>query len=281
MAFGDLQAHLTKWRLAPDGEPFETHSSWLCFVKHGHVPALLKVRKPNSDEHRSAAALRHWGDRAVRVFEEDGAATLIERVVPGTPLTELVGADDDRATHIWCDTVAAMHGRPAPDDNWPTLFDCGRALNKPAPKHPMLPAELFEQGKRAFFELAKSQGDTLHLLHTDLHHANVVKDDRRGWLVIDPKGYIGELAFEAAAFLHNPTRAFCTPEHLERRSLIIASRLGLDQERLLRWVLAHGVLSAVWSAEDAVFDPAGGIEAANAALELLGHRKPSLASKDI
>ena len=53
---------------------------------------------------------------------------------------------------------------------------------------------------------------------------------------------------------------------------IVAARLELDDERIIRWCFAHGVLSAVWSIEQPVFDPIGGIEAANAALAVLGQK---------
>jgi streptomycin 6-kinase len=269
-ALPHLQAHIAKWRLTLDGAPFETHSSWLAPVTLGGEPALLKVFKPHSDETQSAAILRHWGDRAARLFEGDETAIVIERIAPASSLSELVADDDDRATHIWCDVVEALHVRPAPA-GWKDLVRCGRSLlEKPYPEHAVLTRDLFEQARREFRALCDSQAAARYLLHTDLHHANILKDAQRGWLVIDPKGYAGELAFEAASFLHNPTREYCRPEPLARRVRIIAERLKLDPERLLRWCFAHGVLSAVWSIEEPVFDPIGGIEAANAALDVLG-----------
>jgi streptomycin 6-kinase len=265
-----LQPHIARWRLTLDGAPFETHSSWLAPVLHGDTVALLKVFKPRSDETASATILRHWGDRAVRVFEGDETAIVIERIAPAASLSELVGADDAGATHVWCDVVEALHVRTAPA-GWKDLARCGRSLlEKPCPTHDRLPRELFERARAEFRSLYDSQAPARYLLHTDLHHANVLKDDARGWLVIDPKGYAGELAFETASFLHNPTRDFCRPRPLARRVHILAERLKLDPERLLRWCFAHGVLSAVWSIEEPVFDPVGGIEAANAALEVLG-----------
>jgi streptomycin 6-kinase len=265
-----LQPHFDRWRLTLDGTPFETHSSWLAPVRHGTHAALLKVFKPHSDETASAAILRHWGDRAVRVFDGDERAIVIERIAPAAPLSDLVTADDDHATHIWCDVIQALHIRPAPG-GWKDLVRCGRSLlEKPCPSHVQLPRELFERARHEFRALCDSQGPTSYLLHTDLHHANVLRDATRGWLVIDPKGYAGELGFETASFLHNPTRDFCRPKPLARRVHIIAERLALDPERLLRWCFAHGVLSALWSIEEPVFDPVGGIEAAKAALEVLG-----------
>ncbi|HEX4301692.1 MAG TPA: aminoglycoside phosphotransferase family protein [Rhizomicrobium sp.] len=269
-----LKKHIAKWRLALDGAPFETHSSWLALVTHRGKPALLKVYKPKSDEGRGVATLLHWGRPAVRVLEHDEAAVIVERAVPGTTLVDMVAHDDDGATNIWCDTVLALHDRPAPE-GFATLWDCGRSFNKPWPRNAVLTQDLFERGKAAYFELCETQNARRFLLHTDLHHANVLKDDTLGWLVIDPKGYAGEIEFETASFLHNPTREYCAPKHLARRVRIVAERLTLDPERLLRWVFAHGVLAALWSVEMPVFDPIGGVEAANAALAVLGHKTGS------
>ena len=233
---------------------------------------MLKVFKAGSDETKSAAILRHWGERAPRVYEGDEDAIVIERIEPGTPLKSLVDGDDDRATNIWCDVVEGLHVRPAPD-GWPDLVRCGRSLlEKPCPQHAAMPRDLFERARSEYRTLCDSQAPTRYLLHTDLHHENILRDASRGWLVIDPKGYAGELTFETASFLHNPTREYCKATHLERRTAIIASRLKLDVERILRWVFAHGVLSAVWSIEEPHWDPMGGVEAARAALEVLGYK---------
>jgi streptomycin 6-kinase len=272
MDVAQLECHIARWRLAPDGTPFETHSSWLQHVTHDGKPALLKVFKPHSDEIQSAAILRHWGESAVRVYEGDETAIVIERIAPGTTLSNMVATDDDGATHIWCDVVEKLHVRPAPE-GFKDLVRCGRSLiDKPYPPHPLLTQELFESGRQEFLKLLESQSATRVLLHTDLHHTNILKDATRGWLVIDPKGYVGELEFETSSFLHNPTPEYCQPSHLERRVRILSQRLGMNEDRLLRWCFAHDVLSAVWSIEMPVFDPAGGIDAANAALEVLGRR---------
>ena len=268
-ALAHLSGHIEKWRLTPDGEPFETRSSWLQFVQTGGKPAVLKVYKPNSDETRGADILRHWGERAVRVYAADEAAMVVERIVPGSPLSASTAHDDDRATHIWCATVSGLHVAPAPK-GWKTLFDCGRCYKRPYRDHLVLTRDHFERGKKVFFELCETQSAKQFLLHADLHHDNILNDRGRGWLVIDPKGYAGELEFETASFLHNPARDFRTAAVLERRARILSDRLGLDHDRILRWCFAHGVLSALWNIEDEVGDVDGGVESANAAAEVLG-----------
>ena len=42
------------------------------------------------------------------------------------------------------------------------------------------------------------------VLHGDLHHENVLDGGERGWLVIDPKGLLGERTYEYATTLCNP-----------------------------------------------------------------------------
>ena len=76
MTSARIADYLAKWALEPDGAPFETMSSDLCYVRRGETRAVLKIHKPESDEH-------------------DAALTLSDR--------------DDEATEIWCDVVAALH----------------------------------------------------------------------------------------------------------------------------------------------------------------------------
>jgi streptomycin 6-kinase len=97
------------------------------------------------------------------------------------------------------------------------------------------------------------------LLHGDLHHDNVVRDQRDGWLVIDPKGVVGQSAFETAAALRNPVDFFpfpLDPKIMERRVAIFAERLAVDRSRILGWYVGQSVLSACWLVEDHASDDA-------------------------
>jgi len=113
-----------------------------------------------------------------------------------------------------------------------------------------------------FAELAESQR-TRCLLHGDLHQANILFDDQRGWLAIDPKGVVGEPAYEFGAMLRNPK-----VELAKRRVAIIAERLGLDRKRVEAWAYAQAVLSAVWCIEDGD-DPTRAIEASKLLIRVL------------
>jgi streptomycin 6-kinase len=88
-------------------------------------------------------------------------------------------------------------------------------------------------------------------LHGDFHHDNVLDGGPRGWLVIDPKGLIGERGFEYANLFRNPDLATAlAPGQMRRRAQIVTQEADLDGRRLLEWVVAYAGLGAAWSLED-------------------------------
>lgn len=271
-----LAHYLHTWRLNLDGKPFETGSSQIAYVTRGATKAVLKLAKPNSDERGMGRVLRHWESVAVPVLEEDDHALLLGRAWPGTPLSTLtLAGDDDRATHILCDVIEGLRDRPVPDGNWKTVEDWTKAFARVRrlPPHPLLTAGWIDRGEAEYRALCRSSSRR-SLLHGDLHHANVLKDELRGWLVIDPKGVVGDLAFETATALHNPyphVELYADTKVMEHRVKIFASRLGLDPVRILRCFFAQALLSAAWHLEDGTGDVqiANMLRAANTAEALL------------
>jgi len=105
----------------------------------------------------------------------------------------------------------------------------------------------------------------------DLHHDNILEDERRGWLAIDPKGVVGETAFETGALLRNPgpdPALWADAKTILRRTAILAERLGLERQRILAWCFAQAALSALWRLEDGL-DPTPGWRMARASRGLL------------
>jgi streptomycin 6-kinase len=242
--------YLARWSLTPDGIPFETPSSWLCFVARAGGHAVLKVHKPGSDEGPGARYLAlHAGHGAVRVLEADSDAVLIERAVPGTRLRELALAGrDDEATHIVCDTIEKLQSAGADPHDWPG-HEAHTTEYAHAFETPLLSRHVVDAARGLFHDLTQSQTNIV-LLHGDLHHENILFDDARGWLAIDPKGVAGEIAYELAAPLRNPIERpdlFATPAAMDHRVAIYCERLGLDRRRVLGWCLARNCVAALWN----------------------------------
>jgi streptomycin 6-kinase len=92
------------------------------------------------------------------------------------------------------------------------------------------------------------------LLHGDLHQENILSAERQPWLAIDPKGVIGEPAYETGALLCNMLPHLLQMPHpervLARRIAQLSAELGLERARIRDWGLAQAVLSAWWCVED-------------------------------
>ena len=69
--------------------------------------------------------------------------------------------------------------------------------------------DLVREGLRLFEELPQRAPSDL-LLATDLHAGNVLRARREPWLVIDPKPFVGDPAYDATQHLLNCVRG-CAP----------------------------------------------------------------------
>lgn len=247
-----LAPYLDRWMLTPDGAPFETHSSWLCHVRRGSAHAFLKAFKPDSDEAPSGRYLaQHNGAGTVHVLEADNHAILVERLVPGTSLTALsLDGRDDVATQIICDTIEKLQSAKADPAGWPAYEEQKTEYARHV-EHPPLTKDVVDRARAMLGELEATQTD-VRLLHGDLHHENILFDETRGWLAIDPKGVAGELAYELAGPLRNPLERpdlFADAKAMDRRVRIYCERLGLDRARVLGWCFARNCVVALWNAQ--------------------------------
>ena len=242
------------WRVRV-ASTLEAQSSILAFGTRDDRPVVLKVVRAPGDEWRAGEILAAFrGEGAVRVLAHEPGAALLERAVPGTSLTSLVlDGRDDEATEILADVIQHMGGRK-PTVHWAVAVDeWGRGFQSYLDSgETQIPAGVVDRAREIYARLCASQQHT-RLLHGDLQHYNVLFDDSRGWLAIDPKGVVGEVEHELGASLRNPGERpdlFASPAIVERRVEVHAARLGIDADRTLRWAYAQAVLSAIWSVED-------------------------------
>jgi streptomycin 6-kinase len=232
----------------------ETENSVLAFGHRDQQPVVVKVIERTGDESFSGAVLEAFDGRGVvRVLAYVDGAVLLERLKPGWSLFDVDGIDDEEATEILAEVIGRMS--PAtPPDTAPTVEAWSDGFRRYAARGTEeIPPALIEAARRLYAELCDSQS-SVRLLHGDLHHHNVLLDIQRGWLAIDPKGVVGELAYEVGAALRNPIERpamFTAPETIERRVAHFAGVLGLRTERVLGWAFAQAILAAIWEVEDA------------------------------
>ena len=247
------QAKAAQWNVRLD-EIRETPSSLIGFGVRECTRVVLKITKDAGDESHSGIVLRAYnGEGAVRAYESETGAVLLERLEPGEQLVELVKrGGDEEATHILAEVIAKLAGHVAPAE-CPTVEDWGRSFDgylKSADRR--IPRALVEEAGNIYHDLASSQRARM-LLHADLQHYNVLFDSKRGWIAIDPKGLAGELEYEVGALLRNPIELpeiFANADTINRRLEILTTSLQLDYSRTLKWAYAQAVLSVIWGVED-------------------------------
>ncbi len=228
-------------------------------IRGDGTEVMLKLGVPHKELTSEIASLRLCAGRGtVRLIEGDEAqgVLVLERLRPGHSLVSLFPDDDEKAIRI---AAAAMQQfwRPVSRENpFPTVYDWSFGLKRLRYAFDggvgPFPQRLVEQAENLFAELIPSMGDVV-VLHGDLHHDNILAATREPWLVIDPKGIVGEPAYEIGAFLRNPVPDIFTFSELhkytEQRAAIFAEMLNLDRQRLIGWGLAQAVLSSWWSYE--------------------------------
>jgi streptomycin 6-kinase len=248
-----LESRAQLWQVTVT-DVLETAGSLIGFGSRGSTEVVLKIAKQRGDEWSSGEVLRAFnGDGIVRLFESDGGAALLERLRPATELVELIRrGDDEGATKILAQVIQKL-SHHEPPSNCPRVHDWSRGFDRYlASKDTRLSLGMVTEARDVYLNLATSQRNVM-LLHGDLHHYNVLLDERRGWVAIDPKGVVGELEYEIGAVLRNPVES---PELLgsatviERRVELFVNELQLDFQRTLEWVYAQAVLSAIWEIED-------------------------------
>lgn len=233
-------------------------------VTRANTEMVLKVGASETSVIREVRALEAFsGHGAIRVvdYDESLPALLLDRAVPGHPLSVIT--DDDRATGIFCSVLERLKASPATDAH-ESIQEHVSAIGRyrrtwesaPGP----LPAPWVDRAVDYLDGLIAST-DCASLLHGDLHHANILRH-REEWVVIDPKGVVGDPHFDVVQYLLNhPRRGGDAETVLMRRMAMITERLGLDPERIARWGVVKGILDACWALEDGT-DWHGGLDSA-------------------
>lgn len=244
----EYEHYLSLWDLQLDGDPIITPSSHLFPVLYQHQSAMLKIALCEEESNGGKLMIRWNGQGAARIFAHDDQALLMERSTSGQSLVTMAKHhQDDEATRIMCGAAMKLHNlelTPTPATLVP-LSHWFSALTTPVLSNPAL----IEAATIARHLLNTPQNCVV--LHGDIHHANILDFGERGWLVIDPKGLLGERGYDFANIFCNPDIELATQSgRLAHQATIVAKTAGIDRNRLLQWIVAYAGLSAAWHVED-------------------------------
>jgi streptomycin 6-kinase len=230
-----------RWSLRLDGvlDGEEASCSYVSAVRQENgTPAVLKVGMPHMEGEHEILGLRFWcGDPTVRLLaaDDDLSAMLLERCQPGTTLRALAECDQDV---VLSGLLRRLWRLPATPHSFRSLASLAQYwTNETLTQVEHWPdAGLVREGLHLFEELP---GNTTRefLLATDLHAGNVLHAEREPWLVIDPKPFLGDPAYDATQHLLNcRTRLRADPDRTIRS---FADLLGVEHERVRLWTFAR------------------------------------------
>jgi streptomycin 6-kinase len=222
--------------------------------------AVLKVGVPHRDFSTEMEALAIYDGRGInRLIDCDKElnAMLLERVRPGKML-ESFGNGRERA-EIAANILVNLHQTPWPSNHTlPHFTDWIKGAFKDARDCQDLERSgvYLEQIPRVekMMERLTKPDEPQILLHGDLHHWNILQDERRGWMAIDPKGVIGAACLDAGRFIGNAT-AFGDSIAAKRGILIEAITvfskvLGEAEERIFAGAFCDNVMANCWGLKD-------------------------------
>ena len=278
---GRVEELTARWGLDL-GEPFEPggNCSWVApGTSRDGREVVLKVAWRHTEALHEAEGLAALGGReAVEVYafehvparpgggpddDTDTIAMLLERCRPGTELRGRPEAEQhvvvtDLLRSVWAVDLPSDHPfRPLSvmADDWVAC-----AEERLAAEPQRLDGGLAREGLALFRELSRP-GATEVLLVTDLHAGNVLSGERRPWLLIDPKPYVGDPHFDLLQHLLNCNGSLqADPIGLLTH---VADLAGLDAGRVRRWLFARCVQERLgdgppWPGLDVVLRRLGG-----------------------
>jgi streptomycin 6-kinase len=222
------------------GQPFEDATcAWVApaMLPNG-TTAVLKLGMPHMEAEHEPHGIRFWqGDPTVRLLDADDefGAMLLERCDPGTKLSTLSEPEQDLI-------IAGLLPRlwRIPDPPYPfrplSAMTSYWAQETRGQMARWCDSGLVREGLDLFQELSRPKPTDV-LLATDLHAGNVLKAQRQPWLVIDPKPFVGDPAYDATQHLFN-----CIPRLIEDPDgviLRVAEMLEVSHERVRLWMFAR------------------------------------------
>lgn len=244
-----------RWRLTL-GLPFEHSggsSAWVAPATCADgTRAVLKLGMPHLEAHHELDGLLFWQEApVVRVldFERDVPALLLEHCDASTPLRSVGEPEQDEQLaallrRLWRPVPPGSPFRPLSTmlEHW-----SARVL---ASRERWRDAGVVEEGLSLYAELSRIAATDV-LIATDLHAGNVLRAEREPWLVIDPKPFIGDPAYDATQHLLN-----CLPRlQADPIGLVcrFADLLAVDANRVRLWTFARLAtdFSDAWQCSDA------------------------------
>lgn len=236
-------------------------------VNYKSNPAILKIY---SEEKKEFEKNSYWylkklgGFGAVNIYQGSASFILMEYLSNLSLITLSEIGLDDLATNIICGVLKKIH-----TVNMNELPSSIPTIEKHF-------SSLFIRSKKdtnnKFFRLGAEYADYLlnkqsniSIIHGDIHHGNILKSEKRGWVSIDPQCLLGSKEYDYGNIFYNPNLSsnyLGSKKRINRCANIISKNNLLDKKLILEFAYIHGCLSSSWHLDNGE-DPHKRIKIAN------------------
>lgn len=212
--------------------------------QYGRV--ILKVLINNGFDKEILACKLFQGENFCKIYEYslEDQVYIMERIMPADTLYESAPRND--RIKIVGRIFKGLHKTDIPDSAFPTYsewFEAGKESTKNRKDCEELYQHLYS-AERMLADINQKYSRNF-LLHGDLHHENILKNENGSYTVIDPKGVIGDPVFDLSRFILDEFRDDLTSEP---KDVIIdfvqklGDNVGIPCEILLRCLYIETVI---------------------------------------
>lgn len=207
---------------------------------------ILKALINNGFDKEILACKLFQGENFCKIYEYslEDQVYIMERIMPADTIYESSPRND--RIKIVGRIFKGLHKTDIPDSAFPTYsewFEAGKKGTKNRKDCEELYQYLYS-AERMLADINQKYSRNL-LLHGDLHHENILKNENGSYTVIDPKGVIGDPVFDLSRFILDEFRDDLTSEP---KDVIIdfvqklGDSVGIPCEILLRCLYIETVI---------------------------------------
>lgn len=256
----DLASCADKWSLS-SFRLIHSSSANLVFscYSEAYGDTVLKMAAPFLLQERAVeyhALCELKGNRVCRVFAADFelGVILAERIQPGTPLSQEPSLD--KRLSVFCSLYQGLHKEPEQAERFPIYTGwVTRVADRMKDLHDYRELAVYMEKAKEIYLSVAAEYSSQTLLHGDFHHNNMLLGESGEYVIIDPKGVIGDPIFDVPRFVLNEITGDITDALRHKMETIfrqLEKVLGIPQNILKKCLYVEMAMAASWFADSGV-----------------------------
>ena len=251
----DIEKYAKTWRLSSLQliNYYSVNCVFKCYsLDFGN--AVLKIGNPCREVNTEFNTLSEYnGNRFCKVFDADtnNGVIIEELITPGTQLRAETSLD--KRLSVFCSLYKGLHIIPANDEIYPTYMGWVSRIAEYM-RNRQDYKELYLHMKKAenLCHSLCTQYPRKMLLHGDFHHDNILLNEDNIYMIIDPKGVVGDPIFDVPRFILNEFGDDIDDELFDKINYIIAAfekALEIPNLVIRQCLYIETVMAECWSVE--------------------------------